>query len=287
MFFSIIVPTYNSKKFIRNCLDSILSQTFKNFEVIVIDDGSTDNTLNILKEYEKKDSRIFFYHFENAGISVARRRGISLACGDYLIFVDSDDTINPLLLENINNVVKRFPEVDLVRYQCNIVKDKPLKDHQRYNFHNTLNVPISGIDALRMWSIGKKQYAFYWLFAFKKTIFYRFYALPNLRCYEDMALIPLIIATAESVITIDYVGYNYLFNNDCSLTHTISDEFERCRVIDFLTAYHYAIENFIKLKNVTPSDASLFINYYTGHLQKKFDSLSAELQKEFYHQFHV
>ena len=101
MLFSIVIPVYNSEKYLRNCIGSCLAQTFSDFEVVVINDGSKDASKDILTEYTKKTDKIHVYHFENAGVSVSRRRGISLANGKYIIFVDSDDTISPNLLENL------------------------------------------------------------------------------------------------------------------------------------------------------------------------------------------
>ena len=95
MLFSFVVPVFNAKTFIRKCLDSILAQSFKDFEIVIIDDGSTDGTSEILDEYAAKNNWINVYHFANAGVSIARRRGITLANGEYIIFVDSDDTVNP------------------------------------------------------------------------------------------------------------------------------------------------------------------------------------------------
>ncbi|MBE6353844.1 glycosyltransferase family A protein [Treponema sp.] len=102
-FFSVIVLGYNIQKFISECLNSILSQTYKNFELIIIDDGSKDDTSNICKEYEKKDPRVHYYFQENSGTTAARIHGYSLAKGDYVIAVDGDDTVNANWLETINN----------------------------------------------------------------------------------------------------------------------------------------------------------------------------------------
>lgn len=93
MLFSIIVPTFNAENSIRRCLDSILSQSFLDFEIIVINGGSTDNTGKILNEYANIHSCIKVFNFANSGV------GISLAQGQYLIFVDSDDSINSNLLQ--------------------------------------------------------------------------------------------------------------------------------------------------------------------------------------------
>ena len=90
---SVIVPVYNSENYIRRCVNSILAQSYTNWELYLIDDGSKDNSLNIIKEFEKSDSRIKAIHQENKGAGAARNKGISLVKGEYIVFIDSDDYI--------------------------------------------------------------------------------------------------------------------------------------------------------------------------------------------------
>lgn len=98
---SIVVPVYNTGKKLKICLDSIINQTYKNFEVILINDGSTDNSGQICDYYSNTDSRFIVIHKQNEGVSVARNIGINLASGYYLVFVDSDDKIKPNMLEKM------------------------------------------------------------------------------------------------------------------------------------------------------------------------------------------
>ena len=98
---SIIVPVYNTEKYIHRCIDSILNQTFKDFELILVDDGSPDNCGVICDEYSIKDSRIRVIHQENHGASAARNRGLDCAKGDYIAFCDSDDMVSPQWLEHL------------------------------------------------------------------------------------------------------------------------------------------------------------------------------------------
>ena len=92
---SIIVPIYNMEQYLERCVDSILSQTYKNFEVILVNDGSTDNSGNICDDYAKKDQRIKVIHKKNGGISSARNAGIKLSKGQWLLFIDRDDCVKP------------------------------------------------------------------------------------------------------------------------------------------------------------------------------------------------
>lgn len=96
---SIIVPIYNAEQYISKCIESILAQTYRDFELILVDDGSTDMCGKICDEYAKQDSRVHVIHQENKGVSAARNAGISLAKGEYIMFVDSDDFITENMLE--------------------------------------------------------------------------------------------------------------------------------------------------------------------------------------------
>lgn len=100
---SIIVPVYNVEKYLRKCIDSLVNQTLNDIEIICINDGSTDKSLKILKEYKNKDSRIILLNQENSGQSVARNRGIEIAKGEYLGFVDPDDWIDLDYYEKLYN----------------------------------------------------------------------------------------------------------------------------------------------------------------------------------------
>lgn len=91
---SIIVPVYNVEKYLKRCIDSILNQSFENFELILVDDGSTDNSGKIVDEYEGIDKRIRVIHKQNGGQGSARNRGLDIAKGNYIGFVDSDDWIH-------------------------------------------------------------------------------------------------------------------------------------------------------------------------------------------------
>lgn len=103
---SIIVPIYNVEKYLKQCIDSIINQTYKNIEIILIDDGSPDRCGAICDEYSKKDNRIIVIHKKNGGLSDARNRGIDIANGKYLTFIDSDDFVDSDYIEKLYNSIK-------------------------------------------------------------------------------------------------------------------------------------------------------------------------------------
>lgn len=115
---SVIVPVYKVEKYLEKCIDSILNQTFKNFELILIDDGSPDRCGEMCDEYAEKDDRIHVIHQENRGVSAARNAGIKKASGNYIIFIDSDDYLEKDMFQIMINVAKE-KETDVVTCAIN------------------------------------------------------------------------------------------------------------------------------------------------------------------------
>jgi len=126
MKFSIIVPVYNVEDYLKQCLDSIIGQTYTNFEIIIVNDGSKDNSQQIIDEYEQKyPSLIKAFKKENGGLSDARNFGVEKVVGDYILFVDSDDYINKELLEKLNEVIVRDKEPEIISFDAQVIhKDK-------------------------------------------------------------------------------------------------------------------------------------------------------------------
>ena len=117
---SIIIPVYNMEKYISKCLDSVINQTLKDIEIIIIDDCSTDNSVGIINEYLHKDKRIKFIQLnENSGVSIARNRGIEIAQGEYLGFVDSDDEVDLNFYEELYKKAKKSG-ADITKAGCKI-----------------------------------------------------------------------------------------------------------------------------------------------------------------------
>lgn len=136
---SIIVPVYNVKSFITVCIESIACQTYRNLEMILIDDGSTDNSGDICDEYALKDSRIKVIHKKNGGLSDARNVGIDLAQGDYIAFIDSDDFIYPEYFEYLYEMISKN-NADMSSCQPVLVDENG----------NTMSTPIAGKDYIKI-----------------------------------------------------------------------------------------------------------------------------------------
>lgn len=131
---SVIVPVYNAEKYLHRCIDSILAQTFTNFEVLLVNDGSKDNSGKICDEYAVKDQRIRVFHKENGGVSSARNLGLDNARGEWITFVDSDDWIEPTMYELMyDDAIKKG--VELVYCDMNMVYEDKTEAYQSAEFH--------------------------------------------------------------------------------------------------------------------------------------------------------
>lgn len=138
---SIIIPVYNAESYIRRCIESVLSQTYKEIQVILINDGSTDNTLSILEEYSRSDSRIQLINKDNSGVSRTRNIGIDISDGEYIGFVDADDYLEPEMYEKLYNAIKKtaadvaccgyYQDFDTYKYEIS-VDDSLLADNKTY-----------------------------------------------------------------------------------------------------------------------------------------------------------
>lgn len=135
---SIIVPVYNVEQYLERCLDSLLRQTYKNLEIVVIDDGSKDDSLNIALRYAQIDNRIIAYHQDNVGVSATRNKGISLASGEYICFVDSDDYVEDDYIETLlNNIVNYRADISICNWRREKESPKYIQEINEWTIENT------------------------------------------------------------------------------------------------------------------------------------------------------
>ncbi len=160
---SVIIPVYNTEQYLRQCLDSVVNQTFKDIEIICVNDCSTDNSLQILKEYQHKDNRIIIIDLtENKGAGNARNNGVNVAKGQYLTFIDSDDWIKENYIEVLYNAIKKYKTnvavARIIKYDN--IKKTFIKYSKIHNFYNKslktssdkknilLSIPVAMVAAL-------------------------------------------------------------------------------------------------------------------------------------------
>lgn len=209
MRFSIIIPTYNAEKTMNRCIDSILLQTFTDYEVIIINDGSTDKSLDIITYYTDIDKRIKYINQNNKGVSSARNEGILHSEGDYLVFIDSDDYIEPDYLENLSRSQADIVVCGYKTFGKVVMRDAP-KKNKLYLGDDVKNQLTS--------NINKSYYRTPWCKAFKRVLFLDNKILydTKIRFGEDTELNFRIVNYAKSLETLSYEGYNYYYGNPFS-----------------------------------------------------------------------
>lgn len=185
---SVIVPVYNVERYLNRCVDSILSQTIRDFEVILINDGSQDRSGEICDRYAKQDARVRVIHLNNGGVSAARNLGLKLAKGEYITFIDSDDYVKKTYLEEM-----MAPECDLS--VCGFYKCLPDGKCERHDFPY-LGLQTKTIDKLSHWFEEGVLYTV-WGKMFKREII----RSNNLFFYTDMSY------GEDNLFALEYVSY--------------------------------------------------------------------------------
>lgn len=207
---SIIVPVYKVEPYLRQCVDSILNQTYRDIEVLLIDDGSPDRCGEICDEYAKKDQRIRVFHTENKGLSAARNLGLREAKGEYIGFVDSDDWIEPDMYEVL---LKRMQETGADISVCSFwLENTGTKEASDY-----AKAIYVGKESLRALVDGQLS-NYVWNKLYCKTIFQTL-VFPCGRNHEDIASMHLIINQAKSIAVLGATKYHYRIRNE-SITKT-------------------------------------------------------------------
>ena len=208
---SIIVPVYRVEKYINKCVDSILNQTFQDFELILVDDGSPDNCGAICDEYAKKDKRVLSVHKKNGGLSDARNSGIEVASGKYIGFIDSDDYISNDMYETLyNNIVKYNADVSVCGlYDCygeKVVPQDIEKGVFEFNASQAVEYMLSG-KGIGLFAVNK---------LYKRKIF-EDVRYPVGKTYEDAFVIVDILIKTKKVI-IDTTPKYYYMHRESSIT---------------------------------------------------------------------
>lgn len=209
-YISIIVPIYNVEKQLSECIESILNQTFMNFELILVDDGSPDKCGEICDEYEKKDKRIKVIHKKNGGLSDARNAGLDIAKGKYIGFVDSDDIIHPEMYERMYNCINKY-NADIV--QCKFKKFKTIEDINKLSNITNDNIEhYTSKEAIIDMIDNNKINVNIWNKLYKRELF-ESERFPKGKIHEDEFLTYKLIYKSNKVTYINEELY-YYYQND-------------------------------------------------------------------------
>ena len=213
---SIIIPVFNVENYLERCLKSIINQTFKDIEIIIINDGSTDKSLEICKKFAESDKRIILISQKNKGVSAARNTGINIATGKYLSFVDSDDFITPDMIEFLlTNIEKHDADISSCgMYDCYIQNNNKIKKICNKNKNN--HGMINSSEALQEIFINGKVSLFVYDKLYKKKLFDNLRFSENI-IYEDAEIMPKIITKSNKIFYSFKPKYYYL-RHENSLT---------------------------------------------------------------------
>lgn len=207
---SVIIPVYNVKPYLRKCLDSVVGQTYRDLEILIIDDGSTDGSGKICDEY-KKDNRVKVLHTENRGLSCARNLGLDNATGDWIGFVDSDDWIEPDMYEVL---IEKALETGADVVECGWFRECQNGTEVRRREIQQLS-HMSAVEALVSSKLSDNAWNKIW-----KAQCFSSIRFPEGRVYEDIATTFRVFSDVESVCSINEIKYHYVAQRPKSLTNT-------------------------------------------------------------------
>ena len=253
---SIIIPIYNVQSYLKRCLDSVINQTYKNLEIILINDGSTDSSVQIAADYAAKDSRVKLITQPNGGLSNARNHGLKVATGEYISFIDSDDYVTPDYIEYLYNLLAKYN----FKYKmslCSLMNVYP-ESHKEINCGNNTEALLSGKE-----------------------------------CIKDMCYNYLVDTCAYAKLTKKEL-YDHVFFPDGKLFEDIATSyrlFEQCNYVScgFEPKYYYIIrKNSIVTSKYSPKKLELLemTDQMAANVLKKYPDLKeAVLRRQVYARF--
>lgn len=197
---SVIIPVYNVEKYLKECVDSIITQSYKNLEIILVDDGSTDRSGNICEQLSKSDKRISVIHKSNGGLSSARNAGIEASSGNYYMFIDSDDYIKEDMVEHLYRLMIKS---DCDMTICNMIRfydNGEIKFLYKVNEDELCLENLDRFETLAQPSVCNKM--------FKKYLFNNV-RFPEGKYYEDTYVYHELTYNAKKIGLVDYDGYWY------------------------------------------------------------------------------
>lgn len=281
---SVIIPVYNTEKYLDSCLESVENQTLKDIEIICINDGSKDNSLEILKNHKSKDNRIKIIDQENSGVSAARNAGIKKAIGEYITFVDSDDLISPYLCEINYNNAKKY-DTDIIEFGDIKFKDGEKENFEEYDNYDNSKILFSScqdtenpFDKLKI--EGSIACSRLWKrdFLIKNNIYFK----EGISLGEDSLFDWIAIAQARRVLQDKNVFYYYRIGRESSATGsaTLTKQLKNYMLIIKEIFNNYDKFNF-KERNTWILNLAFFLCYDRIYNQLNDQESKINFSKEF------
>lgn len=268
---SVIIPVYNVEKYLKGCLDSLLAQTFKDYEALCVNDGSTDNSLLILQEYADRDDRIKIITQENKGLSGARNIGMDNVAGEYMFFLDSDDYIHPQTLEFLHKcALEHNIELVAAGYKGNPELYKPMSANLIYEDikQEIYNKPLEAYFK----EYKTKLPGMVWTKLYKAELIKDIRFIEG-RLYEDEYFTAMVMERCKSLVRLDFAMYNYYYGRGDAITMKFDERvlISHFKNVRFLCEHFANYQTIIKLiKHGKVSDI-LF-----GSCLKSFPGLGSE-----------
>lgn len=288
---SVVVPVYNAEKYLNQCVDSLLNQTYSNIEVILVDDGSTDNSGVICDQYKELDTRVKVIHQKNGRIAKARNAGIELASGQYITFIDSDDYIQNIAYETAVQLMRKY-DADMVQWDLSFLPeedyDTGIGDPNKA-LENHIEFAVDSVGALKiMFDTHNPPKGFnsicqccncVWSKLFKRELFEHI-RFPLGKEYEDLAIVHRLYKAANQIVFTNDRFSIYRLRNS-SVVHSMPDK----GIVDGLEAF---IDKYAMILEWESNDAkkllSLASHKILANSISMYNGLSDKKQKKRVHQ---
>lgn len=259
---SIIVPVYQVEKYIEQCIQSILAQTFTDFELILVDDGSKDNSGKICDEYAVKDSRVRVFHQENSGVAAARNNGIKNSNGEYICFVDADDWIDNTMLEHCVFCIKENC-ADILRHGhiTELWKNEKCVSEKRMSAPDFAKLLTHSQIADEMEKFWRNCSNYVWNYFFKKKVVENI-EFPNIKISEDHIFVLSALEKCEKICFLHEEPYHYSMRMGSSANRWQETGIE-CQ-LDMVNACYRFMDSFgIKTERKTKLMSSMLLDAYS------------------------
>ena len=248
---SIICPVYNSETFLKECITSVLNQTDSNWELLLIDDGSKDNSGLISDEFSKKDSRIKVVHKANGGQMQARIDGIKKSKGNYIMFLDSDDLLDKNAVKEMMINITNDCDVDAILFNAKVF---PEKANAKSLPHIYESQKLSAKRDIVQFTFENQMFGYLWMYCFKKEILLKVIEQKNpfinVRYTEDGAFIYNAVSICNNAVIIEKNFYYYR-DNAFSITHNLTekDRIDRYYVFEYIYGNIFELQRELNLSN--------------------------------------
>lgn len=282
MKFGFIIPLYNTVKYFENCILSLLNQTYKNFEIIVVDNYSNDGSYKLAKEFEQAYNNVKVYRTKIKGVGKIRDFAIKKLECDYFITIDSDDYIDLHLLETINNILVNNNDIDMIRFNgAKVDSNGKILDKDMFT---TSHIGLyDGCSHLRFickeYLDSNKIFGPTWLYAISLNYYknnnFKFSKLMQ----EDFGIMSFLILRCKKLLSIDFLGYYYVQRSN-SITNKKDNKY--LKALHLLVHYDNYVDKIIKSSKYNIDFKNVFKQYLDLTLINKYNSLSEADQKTYY-----